>query len=322
LNQESEREFSSLFVFKIKNISNNTSAAQPNLDGLSNSLMKKAFKFEPDNYQSGFAKPIIFDRKRTLLIPYYEIAEERVTEDITDKEKVGEAIPQTKTVQVQNLKYIVDANVYANDGLILVCRVDTIDRAEQILVEYLQTTRLKESYVYNFLYGQPSVIMQQLLLTLYDYWPTVQSQITSVRIGGKTISARYSGRGRYDLRLEDIDEEIRKRISDGEQIENITIKPPIDIAERIKIKRVVPKITINDVGIINCRANTNYENFALIKGFITETIKIIGDTIKGKRPRSYTRIEDFSGQATAIRDFLPTGIGVDDSNSSGSGLKI
>jgi hypothetical protein len=145
--------------------------------------------------------------------------------------------------------------------------------------------------------------------------PTIQSQVTSVRIGGKTISARYSGRGRYDVRLEDIDEEIRKRITAGEQIENITIKPPIDIAEGIKIKRTVPKITINDLGIINCRANTNYENFALIKGFIDEIIKIIGDTIKGKRPRSYTRIEDFSTQDTVIGDFLPTGMRVDDSRS-------
>jgi len=318
LSQEPEHEFSSIFVFKIKNRSN-TPTAQPDLDQLSNSLMSKAFKFEPDNYQSGFAKPIIFDRKKILLLPYYEIAEERVTEDITNKERVGEVIPQTKTVQVQNLKYIIDTNIYANEGLILVCRVDTIDRAEQILAEYLQTIGLGESSVYNFLYSQSSVILQQLLLTLYDYWPTIQSQVTSVRIGGKTISARYSGRGRYDLRVEDIDEEIRKRISDGEQIENITIKPPIDVAEGIKIKRMVPKITINDLGIINCRANTNYENFGLIKGFIDETIRIISETIRGKQPRSYTRIEDFSAQDTAIRDFLPTGVRVDDSRS-GSGI--
>lgn len=183
MTQESEREFSSIFVFKIKNRSSNTLTAQPGLEELSDSLMNKAFKFEPDDYRSDFAKPIVFDRKRTLLIPYYEITEERVTEDVTDKEKIGEVIPQTKTVQIQNLKYIVDANIYANDGLILVCRVDTIDRAEQILAEYLQTIGLDESYVHNFLYGQSSVIMQQLLLTLYDYWPTGQSQITSLYSG-------------------------------------------------------------------------------------------------------------------------------------------
>jgi hypothetical protein len=34
-----------------------------------------------------------------------------------------------------------------------------MDQAEQILVEYLQTTGLGESCVYNFLYSQSSVIM-------------------------------------------------------------------------------------------------------------------------------------------------------------------
>jgi hypothetical protein len=62
-----------------------------------------------------------------------------------------------------------------------------------------------------------------------DYWPTTESQVTSIRIGGKTISAKYSGRGRYDVRLEDIDEEIRNRITAGEQIESITLKPPVSI---------------------------------------------------------------------------------------------
>ncbi|HZA07396.1 MAG TPA: hypothetical protein VE619_06815 [Nitrososphaeraceae archaeon] len=39
---------------------------------------------------------------------------------------------------------------------------DTMDQAEQILVEYLRTTGLGESCVYNFLYSQSSVIKQQL----------------------------------------------------------------------------------------------------------------------------------------------------------------
>jgi hypothetical protein len=50
-------------------------------------------------------------------------------------------------------------------------------------------------------------------MSLYDYWPTSETQITSIRIGGKTISARYSGRGAYDVRVEDANEEIRNRIS-------------------------------------------------------------------------------------------------------------
>jgi hypothetical protein len=65
LNQESEREFSSIFVFKIKNKSSNTHpTTQLGLEELSELLMNKAFKSEPDNYQSGFAKPSVFDRTR------------------------------------------------------------------------------------------------------------------------------------------------------------------------------------------------------------------------------------------------------------------
>ena len=40
-----------------------------------------------------------------------------------------------------------------------------------------------------------------------------ESQITPIEIGGKTVSARYSGRGMYDVRLEDANEEIRNRIA-------------------------------------------------------------------------------------------------------------
>jgi hypothetical protein len=151
--------------------------------------MNRSFKFEPDNYQAGFSKPILLDPKIPL-VPYYEIVDEQITEDITDKEKPGEVIMQTKTIKAQKLIYIIDINIYAKQSLILVCKADTIDHAQQILVEYLQTIGLDKSCIYNFLYGQASGIMQQLLLTLYDYWPTGESQVTSVRIGGKTISAR------------------------------------------------------------------------------------------------------------------------------------
>jgi hypothetical protein len=101
-------------------------------------------------------------------------------EDITDKEKPGEVISQTKTVHVQKLRYIIDDNIYTNRGLILICKVDTIDRAQQILEEYLQTIGFDRSYIYNFVYGISSGIIQQLLLTLYDYWSTTESQVISV----------------------------------------------------------------------------------------------------------------------------------------------
>ena len=315
MSQESDREFSSIFVFRVKNrfANANTNAIVPNIDELSQLLMKKAFRFEPDNYQSGFAKPTFFDRK-ILLVPYYDIAEEQVDEDVTDKQKPGEVISQTKTVQAQKLRYIIDDNIYTNQGLIFVCKVDTIDHAQQVLEEYLGSISLSRNSIHNFVYSLSSGILQQLLLTLYDYWPTIESQITSIRIGGKTISAKYSGRGVYDVRLEDIDEEIRNRIAAGEQIESITVKPPIVISGGIKIKRAVPKITINDLGVISCRANTNYENYALIKGFVENTIKILNDTIKGKQPRSYTRLDDFGISGPQIQDFLPTEMNQDGSN--------
>jgi hypothetical protein len=106
LSQEPEREFSSIFVFKIKKRPDDTAtsdaAPHHDVDKLSNSLMNKAFKFEPDNYQSGFAKPVSFDQE-IQLVPYYEIEEEQITEDITNKERPGEIIPQTKLTQVQKL---------------------------------------------------------------------------------------------------------------------------------------------------------------------------------------------------------------------------
>jgi hypothetical protein len=67
--------------------------------------------------------------------------------------------------------------------------------------------------------------------------------------------------------------------------------------------------------------NTNYENFVLIKGFIDETIKIINDILKGKRPRSYTRLDDFNNiPDVPIQNFLPTG-GMSQSGAAISGEK-
>jgi hypothetical protein len=45
-----------------------------------------------------------------------------------------------------------------------------------------------------------------------------ESQITPIKIGGKTVSARYSGRGMYDVRFEDANEEIRNRIASHELV--------------------------------------------------------------------------------------------------------
>ena len=45
-----------------------------------------------------------------------------------------------------------------------------------------------------------------------------ESQIISIKIGRKTVSARYSGRGMYDVRLEDANKEIRNRIASHELV--------------------------------------------------------------------------------------------------------
>jgi hypothetical protein len=290
MSQEQEREFSSIFAFKMKVES--SSSPPPAIQHLTDLLIARAFRFEVGNYKPGFTKPTLFNGQ-ILLVPYYEITEEQVTEDITKKENPGEIITETKVIQVQKVIYIIDTNVYASQGMVLVCRANSLDHAQQLLDEYLQTIRLNQSCTYSFVYNQSSSIMQQLLMTLYDYWPTVQSQVTSVRIGGKTIAARYSGRGNYDVRLEDAaDKEIRNRIANGEQIENITLKPPIGLTG-IKMSRFVPKITIDDIGIVNCRANINYENFALVKAFIDETKKMVSHVLKGERSRGYTKIDEF-----------------------------
>ena len=312
-NQKDEIEFSSIFPFRIGHIS--TSSSSPvkhinkentstynnsNFDSsikiLTEHLLKVPFHFEPNNYQSGYAIPSILNLK-VVVIPYYEIIDGNIIQNVTDKENIGEVIKQTTTIKAQKLKYIIDASTFANSKIILVCKVKTVDQARDFLSDYLKTIGFKESNdTWNFVYDESDFIMQQLLLSLYDYWPTNESQTTSIKIGGKTISANYSGRGKYDLRLEEVNEEIKNRIINGDHIENITLKPPIGITG-IKLRKSVPKISINDQGIISCKANINYENFVIIKWFIEETINIIKQLNKIKQPRaSYIKLEDFITQ--------------------------
>ena len=62
----------------------------------------------------------------------------------------------------------------------------------------------------------------------------------------------------------------------------------------MRLRKPVPKITINEQGIINCKANINYENFIIVKWFIEETISIIKQLNKDKKPKpSYSKLEDF-----------------------------
>src|SRR5687767_6462347 len=256
-------------------------------------LLQQPFHFEPNNYQSGYAIPSILNLK-VMVIPYYEIIDGNIIQNVTGKEKLGAVTKQTTAIKAQKLKYIIDASTFANSKIILVCKVKTVDQARDFLSDYLKIIGFKESnYIWNFVYDESDFIMQQLLLSLYDYWPTNESQTTSIKIGGKTISANYSGRGKYDLRLEEVNEEIKNRIINGDHIENITLKPPIG-STGFKLRKSVPKISINDQGVISCRANINYENFVIIKWFIEETINIIKQLNKVEQPKaSYIKLEDF-----------------------------
>src|SRR5688500_1554255 len=316
-NQGNEVEFSSIFPFRINNIfpSNNSTFVKPihkketynygssDFDYafriFTDCLLQEPFHFEPNNYQSGYAIPSILNLK-VVAIPYYEILDEITSQNVTDKGKIGQVIQQTTAIKSQKLKYIIDANTFANSNIILVCKVKSIDEAHDFLSNYLKAIGFKKNYkVCDFIYNESANIMQQLLVSLYDYWPTNQSQITSMKIGGKTISANYSGRGKYDLRLEEVNEEIKNRIINGDHIENITLKPSIGITG-MKLRRSVPKITINDQGVISCRANINYENFVIIKWFIEETINIIKQLNKVKQPEApYIKLEDFIPQEIA-----------------------
>lgn len=309
-NQGDEIEFSSIFPFRISHISpssssfikqinkeNNYNYGNSNFDSsfkiLTEHLLKEPFHFEPNNYQSGYAIPSILNLK-VVVIPYYEIIDGNIIQNVTGKEKLGAVTKQTTTIKSQKLKYIIDASTFAHSKIILVCKVKTVDQARDFLADYLKAIGFKESNeTWDFIYNESDSIMQQLLLSLYDYWPTNESQTTSIKIGGKTISANYSGRGKYDLRLEEVNEEIKNRIINGDHIENITLKPPIGLTG-IKLRKSVPKISINDQGVISCRANINYENFVIIKWFIEETINIIKQLNKVEQPKaSYIKLEDF-----------------------------
>ena len=329
--QRQQREFSSIFAFKIIRKGRN-SKSLPSLQNSNNSIdtfinliASNGFKFESEAYESGFGKPIMFE-KNILAVPYYDIVEEQIIEDTTNKDKPGEIKQETKILPTQKVRYIIDTNIFANGDLVFICRTDSIlDSAKQLLVEYLKTIQIYEDCSFGFVYDIHSEIMQQLLTSLYDYWPTSESQITSIRIGGKTISARYSGRGTYDIRLEDANEEIRNRISSNEHIEDITLKAPVGFAARSTRRsgrstsssirsRAIPKISISEIGIINCRANVNYENFVIINNFVKETMRIIRELQKGRRPIGYMQLDEFT--TTNSADTEPSLVGSYSSASS------
>ena len=54
----------------------------------------KRFKSESEAYESGFGKPIMFENN-ILVEPYYDIIEEQIIEDTTNKDKPGEIKQET-----------------------------------------------------------------------------------------------------------------------------------------------------------------------------------------------------------------------------------
>ena len=133
-----------------------------------------------NNYQSGYAIPSILNLK-VLAIPYYEILDEIISQNVTDKGKIGQVTQQTTTIKSQKLKYIIDANTFANGNIILVCKVKDVDEAHDFLSNYLKAIGFKKNYkICDFIYNESASIMQQLLVS-DDYWPTNQSQITSIK---------------------------------------------------------------------------------------------------------------------------------------------
>jgi hypothetical protein len=107
-----------------------------------NLLESNGFKFESEGeeqaYQSGFGKPDMFDNK-ILAVPYYDIIQEQITEDVTSKEKPREVKRKTRRIPAQKVRYIIDTNIFANEGFIFVCRIDSLDNAKRLLIEYLKT---------------------------------------------------------------------------------------------------------------------------------------------------------------------------------------
>jgi hypothetical protein len=109
------REFSSIFAFKIKRKGSSSSSSSSllphnnnNIDSLTNLIASNGFKFESEAYQSGFGKPTMFDKK-ILVAPYYDIIEERIIEDTTNKDKPGEIKQETKIQPSQKVRYIINS---------------------------------------------------------------------------------------------------------------------------------------------------------------------------------------------------------------------
>jgi hypothetical protein len=114
---------------------------QNNIYKIIDLIASKTFKFESEAYKSGFGKPLMFG-KEILVVPYYDIVTEEVREDVTNKEKPREVKPETRLVPVQKVRYIIDTKIFANEGLVYICKVNSLDSAKTLLTEYLRTIQI------------------------------------------------------------------------------------------------------------------------------------------------------------------------------------
>jgi hypothetical protein len=107
--------------------------------------------------------------KEILVVPYYDIVKEEVREDVTNKEKHGEIKPETRLVPIQKLRYIIDTNIFADEGLVYIYKINSLGSAKTLLTQYLRTIQIYEDCICGFVYDLHSEILQQVLTSLYDY---------------------------------------------------------------------------------------------------------------------------------------------------------
>jgi hypothetical protein len=175
----------------------------------------------------------------------------------------------------------------------LVCQTSDLASSTSLLQNYLTCIGVRARPVFNYEYRLQ--LLQQLLETLYWYWPVSESAVTAIKIGDNTITTRHSGRGAYDVRIHsEKDSEVKKALTRGEKIENITIIPPHSVAGSTIDERIC-KVTLYHDGKISTRARITEQNLKMVWAFIEETNKILDQIEGGKRPSGFQPLEPFFG---------------------------
>jgi hypothetical protein len=190
-------------------------------------------------------------------------------------------------------QFILDRFSRHTQASVLICQTSDLASSTTLLQNYLACIGVSARPVFYYEYRLP--LLQQLLETLYWYWPCAESAVTAIKIGDNTISTRHSGRGAYDVRIHsDKNSEVERAIRRGERIENITIIPPHSISGSTVDQRVC-KVTLYHDGKISTRARITEQNLKMVWAFIEETNKILDQIEGGKRPSGFQQLEPFFG---------------------------